>query len=244
MLRLCYLWLLFLFPLIKAYGQDQFHTNKSTIRIDSIHIRKNWRTKDKIILKEMGIKPGMEININTLDKSITQVWNIGNFSDVKYTIDTLQNGNLLLNVIAKDAFTIVPILSFSGNKEEFQFTVGISDNNFLGKNLHVGFKGSYGSNVTDFSAHITVPRQLLYKNLAIHSSVVYGHNEQYRYKQGQKTSGVGYTKKEIGISITNPWHRDFQYTFSPNIDIKYFQHTTDSSLIQPEISFLSIYSEL
>lgn len=241
MYRLCIIWLFFFFPIIEINGQNHFHTNESTVHIDSIHIRKNWRTKDKIILKEMGVKPGMDINKNTLDKSITKVWNIGNFSDVRYTIDTLQNGDLLLNVIAKDAFTIVPILSFSGNKEEFQFTAGISDNNFLGKNLHVGFNGSYGSNVTDFSIHVTVPRQLLYKSMAIHSSVVYGHNEQYRYEQGERVSGIGYTKKEIELSVTNPWHRDFQYTFSPDIGIKYFQHTTDSSLIQPEIPFSGAY---
>ena len=235
MQRKWYLWLLLLLPTLATTGRQNIYASDSTIHIDSIHIRKNWRTKDKIILQEMGIKPGMDIDKNTLDKAITKVWNIGNFSDVRYAIDTLQDDRILLNITAKDAFTIVPILSFSGNKEEFKFTAGVSDNNFLGKNLHVGLMGTYGSNVTDFSFRITVPRQLLYKNMAIHSSVVFGHNEQYRYEQGEKNSGIGYTKKEIGFSISNPWHRDFEYVFSPNIGITYFQHNTDSSLIQPEI---------
>lgn len=229
---------IFLFLLIyfnSTFGQDNWPSGNLIIPIDSIKISKNWRTKDMIILNELGFDQGKEINQNTLDKGITRIWNIGNFSDVKYMIDTLEGDRILLNITAKDAITIVPILSFSGNQEDFRYTLGVSDNNFLGKNLKIGLVGSYGSNVTDFGINFTIPRQLLYKNMALHTKVVYGHNEQYRYDGGVKTTGVGYEKKVFSMSISNPWHEDFKYTFSPNFGLTYFQHSTDSIYNQPEI---------
>ncbi len=235
------IWLLLLLPVIEVPGQNPVFDDGTTFHIDSIKIRKNWRTKDNIILKELRIRPGMDINKKTLETGITRIWNIGNFSDVKYEIDTLEDDRILLNITAKDAFTIVPILSFTGNKKDFRITAGVSDNNFLGKNLHLGLIGSYGSNVTDFSINITIPRQLLYKNMSIRSSLVYGHNEQYCYKDGQQISGIGYEKKEVTLSIANPWNRDFSYTFSPDFGLAYFQHVTDSSLIPADIPFEGFY---
>jgi outer membrane protein assembly factor BamA len=236
-----FLLLLLTLPVIKATGQKSWPAGASIIRIDTINIQKNWRTKDRIILKELGIQPGTDIDRHAIETGITRIWNIGNFSDVRYVIDTLHDGRTLLNITAKDAFTIVPILSFSGNKDDFKLTAGVSDNNFLGKNLHVGIMGSYGSNVTDFSIKFTIPRQLLYKNMAIHTSVTYGHQEQYRFDQGEKVSGVGYEKKEVVLGISNPWNRDFQYTFSPDFGLTFFQHTTDSALIPSEIPHAGAY---
>ncbi len=225
----------------QAGAQNLWPPDHPTLHIDSVSIRKNWRTKDEIILKELGIRPGTDIDKKALDIGITRIWNIGNFSDVQYALDTLEGGRILLRITAKDAFTIVPILSFSGNKKDFKLTAGVSDHNFLGRNLRLSLLGSYGSNVTDFSLSVTIPRQLLYKNMSIHSSVVYGHNQQYRYRDEERISGTGYEKKEIAFSMTNPWHRDFKYTFSPDLGISYFQHTTDSALIPGDIPFAGNY---
>lgn len=234
------IYLLLIFPVVETVGQPRAG-GSPTMRVDSIHIRKNWRTKDRIILRELQINPGVDFDKHSLENGVTRIWNIGNFSDVKYDMDTLKDGRILLNITARDAFTIVPILSFSGSRDDFRITAGVSDNNFLGKNLHLGLTGSYGSNVTDFSVRITVPRQLLYKNMTLGGSVQYGHNEQYRYKKGEKISGIGYEKKEVNLLITNPWNRDFRYTFSPDLSIGYFQHTTDSSLVPSEIPFAGSY---
>lgn len=230
-----YIFLLIFFSFIDSQAQDLWPENTKSIRIDSIDIQKNWRTKNRIILNELGIRPGMVITKRTLEEGIIKIWNVGNFSDVKYFIETFQNNRTLLTIVAKDAITIVPIVSFSGNKEDFKLTLGVSDNNFLGKNLKLGLVGSYGSNVKDLQVRFGIPRQLLYKNMAIYGRFTYGHNEQYRYDNGEKISGVGYDKLEIGTSISNPWNEDFKYTFSPDLGITYFQHTTDSIFNLPDI---------
>ena len=87
------------------------------IRIDSIKVVKNWRTKDAIILSELDFKEGDQVSIGVIDSSMIKVYNIGNFARVEYDIDTLENGKNLITITAKDALTIVPILSFSGSRE-------------------------------------------------------------------------------------------------------------------------------
>ncbi|RLD83757.1 MAG: hypothetical protein DRJ07_06070 [Bacteroidetes bacterium] len=227
---------------IPVFGQEKWPDSISTIQIDSIKISKNWRTKDKIIKSELGINPGMQVTKVSLYEGITKIWNMGNFSNVAYQLDTLPDKRILLKVEAKDAFTIMPNLSFSGNKEDFRFTAGVIDNNFLGRNLRIGLNANFGSNGTDFSASLTIPRQLLYKNMSLYGSVVYGRNQQYQYTEGEKISGVGYKKKQFSLGISNPWSQDFKYNFSPNLGISYFQHETDSTLIDADIPTVSQYT--
>ena len=236
-----FIFIFFLLAFMNISGQNQWPDSISSIKIDSIKIKKNWRTKDKIIKSELGISPGMEVTKISLYEGVTKIWNIGNFSNVEYQIDTLPDDRILLNIEAKDAFTIMPNISFSGNKEDFRFTAGVIDNNFLGRNLRVGLNANFGSNGTDFSASLTIPRQLLYKNMSLYGSVVYGHNQQYRYDEGEKISGVGYKKKQFSFGVSNPWNEDFKYKFSPNLGIGYFQHQTDSTLIDDDIPTAAPY---
>ncbi len=233
--------LFFTFPLNLLFGQDNWPDSIQKIRIDSIKISKNWRTKDKIIRSELGIKPGMVVDKVNLYEGITKIWNIGNFSNVEYRIDSLPNNKILLNVEAKDAFTVIPNLSFSGNKEDYRLNVGVIDNNFLGRNMRIALNAGFGTNATDFSASISIPRQLLYKNMSLYGSVVYGHNQQYRYDEGEKISGIGYKKKQFSFGVSNPWNEDFKYKFSPNLGIGYFQHQTDSTLIDNDIPTAAPY---
>ncbi len=235
MLKKQFLILFLILPFLQVLAQENWPEGVDKIHIDSIIVKNNWRTKEKIILSELRISPGTEIDKVSLYDGITRIWNIGNFSNVEYKIDTLPNQQILLKIKAKDAFTIIPNFSFSGNKEDFRLNAGVIDNNFLGKNLRIGLNASYGSNATDFSADITVPRQLLYKNMALHGLILYGHSQQYRYNEGEIASGIGYEKRQLSLGITNPWGKDFEYNFSPNLGLTYFQHRTDSTLIDPDI---------
>ena len=111
---------LFLFFLIlPTDGQgNPPNTRTEYIIIDSINVIKNWRTRDAIILSELDFKPGDRVRRGEIDSCMIKVYNIGNFARVEYDIDTMANGGNLLVITAKDALTIVPILSFSGNRED------------------------------------------------------------------------------------------------------------------------------
>ncbi len=211
------------------------------IRIDSIQINNNWRTKESIIREELGFRSGDSIYQNALDTMVIRIWNIGNFAKVGYELDTLESGNFLLKVKAKDALTIVPIFSFSGNKQDWSLGLGMSDNNFLGRNINFDIGGTMGTNDHNFNARIIIPRQLLYKNMSVSGGVLYGQGKDFRYENGEKISGVAYTKMQVSGSISNPWNEDFRYRFSPDFGWSVFQHHADSSLIETELPVASNY---
>ncbi|MEL6536417.1 MAG: POTRA domain-containing protein, partial [Bacteroidota bacterium] len=56
-------------------------------RIDSIIIDRNWRTRDKIILRELTFQPGDVVTPQMMKESIDRVWNVGNFATVDWTLD-------------------------------------------------------------------------------------------------------------------------------------------------------------
>jgi outer membrane protein assembly factor BamA len=201
------------------------------LRIDSIVINKNWRTRDKIILRELEFGAGSQTTIGAIDTSISKIWNIGNFAEVSYEIDTLEDGRHVLYLLARDALTIVPILSFKGSRKDYRFSLGVNDHNFLGQNIGMDIVGTYGTNVRRLRLGVSIPRQLLYKNMSVSAQMSYGYNKDYRFEDGERTSAVGYERIEISGSVSNPWHEDYGYRFSPDIGFKLFRHATDSGLV-------------
>lgn len=220
--------LLFFLFAFNLYSQD---TGKSTYIIDSIEIRKNWRTKDQIILRELQFRKGETISQKTLQKSIAQIWNIGNFSEVNYSLDSLTTGSCLLTINAKDAFTLLPILSFSGNHSDYQLGLGFKDKNFLGRNISFKLEGNFGTTRNDYNMNISLPRQLLYKNMTLSFKVSKGTGNNYIYQNNYKVSAVAYHKWNFSGMIGNPFQTDYHYTFSPDISWNLFQHKTDSTLL-------------
>ncbi len=205
------------------------------VRIDSISVIKNWRTKDAIILSELDFKPGDRVSNGVIDSCIIKIYNIGNFARVEYDIDTLENDQHVLTITAKDAFTLVPILSFSGNRNDWQLGMGFSDHNFLGRNIRLNIEGTIGTRDKNFRLRFNIPRQLMYKNMSVGAGVLFGNSRDYIIEDGEKIAGVGYTRKEVFGSISNPWHEDFKYQFSPDFGWKLFQHKTDSTLINTDV---------
>ncbi len=211
------------------------------IRIDSIQISKNWRTKAHIIKQELGFTAGDIVTPGILDTMIIRVWNVGNFAKVDYRLDTLADGKILLNLMAKDAFTIVPAFGFSGNRQDWSLGMGMSDANFLGRNINFNIGGTTGTNARNFNMSINVPRQLLYKNMSVSGGVLIGHGTNYRYKNREKVSMIAYSKRQISGGVSNPWNQDFKYRFSPNFGWSIFQHESDSSFTESEIPFAGNY---
>ncbi|NOR76591.1 MAG: hypothetical protein GQ525_15725 [Draconibacterium sp.] len=222
-------------------GFSQETNDEDLWKIDSIEIEKNWRTRDKIIIRELQFKSGETIDKTCLDNSINQIWNIGNFAQVDYYIDTISDGSYLLKINAKDAFTLLPILSFNGNREDYNLALGVHDNNFLGRNISLSLAGNVGTSRKDYNVSISIPRQLLYKNMTLSFQALNGSGNNYRYEGAEKISVVAYRKTQFSGGIGNPFHTDYKYTFSPNLSWNFFQHKTDTSLIDSEVPFANNY---
>jgi outer membrane protein assembly factor BamA len=213
---------------------QEIPVDESTV-FDSIRVEKNWMTKDKIVLRELEFSQGDQVTAKQLETSIAKIWNIGNFVDVDYRIDTLSNDSMMLTIVAKDAFTIVPNVSFSGNSEDYVFNIGVSDNNFLGRNISLNLNGNFATYRKSYSFSLGIPRQMLYRNMTLSLSASTGQAQNYRYEGRNKVSGIAYNTKQISGSVGNPWHEDFRYVFSPNLGWSLFQHETDTSLISQDV---------
>jgi outer membrane protein assembly factor BamA len=222
-------------------GWTQGADTLSVWQIDSIQINKNWRTRDKIIMRELQFSAGEKVDQNKLETSINQVWNIGSFAQVDYSFDTLSANSYLLNIDAKDAFNLVPYVTVSGNKDDKNISMGFSDNNFLGRNINLDLQGNIGTYNSNYSGQITIPRQLLYKNMTLSFRLSSGNGNSYRYENDEKASVIAYRSKQFSGGIGNPWHTDYEYTFSPNLSWNLFQHKTDTSLVDTDVPFAGEY---
>lgn len=222
-------------------GFSQETDSISTWIIDSVQIHKNWRTRDKIILRELQFNVGDKVNQETIDKSISQIWNIGSFAQINYSIDSISETSYMLNINAKDAFNLVPYVTIGGNKDDKNLSMGFSDNNFLGRNIDLDLRGNIGTYNSTYSGSISIPRQLLYKNMTLSFGLSSGTGNSYRYDGDEQVSAVAYRTKQFSLGIGNPWHTDYEYTFSPNFSLSLFQHKTDTSLIDTDVPLVDDY---
>ena len=195
-----------------------------------------------IIMRELDFKSGDYVTKGMLDSCMIKIYNIGNFARVEYLVDTLEGERNILTITARDALTLVPIISFSGNRQDWQLSMGFSDNNFLGRNIHLNLEGTIGTRDKNFRLRFNIPRQLMYKNMSIGGGILYGNSRNYIIEDGEKIAGIGYLRKEVYGSISNPWHEDFRYRFSPNFSWRLFQHKTDTSLISSDIPDANDYN--
>jgi outer membrane protein assembly factor BamA len=202
---------------------------QETFTVDTISIKRNWRTHDRIILEELEFSPGENISFSTLETSLDKIWNTGNFATVGYGLDTLEDGRNLLVLTARDVFTIYPILAINGNRQDYKISLGLKDENFLGRNIRLSISAGLRSTGNDWSFRIELPRQLLYRNMTLDFGTRIGNRKYTRIENREAVFLTAFDLFEISGGIGNPWHRDYQYRFSPNLGWKYFKHTTDRS---------------
>lgn len=201
------------------------------ITIDSISIIRNWRTRDRIILEELEFQAGDEVSIPDINTSIDKVWNTSNFATVSYEIDTLEDGRHVMVLTARDVFTIYPILSIQGSRQDYKIGLGMIDENFLGRNIRLSVRAGLNSTGNDWDFKIVLPRQLLYKNMVLEFGSRFGSRVYSRIEEREPIYITPYDLFEVYGSIGNPWHQDYEYSFSPNLGWKYFKHQSNPSLL-------------
>ena len=224
-----FLFLLF-WPAHLAQGQGQAAADTDqTIRIDSISIKRNWRTRDRIIMEELEFKAGEKVSVTDIQTSMDKVWNTGNFATVRYRIDTLEDGRHMMELTARDVFPFYPILSISGNRQDYRIGLGVVDENFLGRNIRMSASAALRSTGNDWNFRIQLPRQLLYRNMTLDFGTRIGYRKYSRIEGREPVYMTAFDLIEVFGSIGNPWHRDYKYRLSPDLGWKYFRHTTDRS---------------
>lgn len=223
---------LLLQPWFLTNAQDQHSTeSQAAIVIDSISIKRNWRTRDRIILEELEFKTGDKVSYPTIETSMNKVWNTGNFATVRYKIDTLEDGRHLMVLTARDVFTIYPILSIQGSRQDYKIGLGMVDENFLGRNIRLSLRAGLSSTGNDWDFRIVLPRQLLYKNMVLEIGSRVGNRIYSRIEDREDIYITAFDMFEVFGSVGNPWHHDYSYNFSPNLGWKYFRQRSNRNLL-------------
>ncbi|MFH0761280.1 MAG: hypothetical protein V2A67_07225 [Bacteroidota bacterium] len=181
---------------------------------DTIILERNWRTRDRIILSELEFAPGDTVNPENLALSLKKIWNLQNFASVDYRWDSLPDGRSALILTARDGLTITPILA--GNLEfplAGTLKFGLADRNFLGRNIRL--EGRFQLAVYEpmgMEIKLTIPRQLMWKNMSVSAGYRFS---QVLFRDFYQTAFV---------SVVNPFHEDYRYTFSPDLETGYLRN--------------------
>jgi hypothetical protein len=242
--------LLFCSLSLKSIGEksDPEHSPDS-VRIARVEFKRNWITWDLILRRELGFEAGQRISFGQIDTAIQKIWNIGNFASVGYSLRE-EEGDTVMIITALDAIKFYPLIGIDhSSKDDYRYQLGISDGNFLGSNSNMSFSWISQPLGTSWNFRLSLPRQLLYKNMTLGFGFSSGHQvrryleRHVIYDGGGKVELVEYVPLmlaphdhvEISASIGNPWHRDFSYRFSPDLGISYRKYNSRSELLAGEV---------
>jgi len=124
-----------------------------------IEITGNYKTKDKVIRRELSIAEGDSVNSFKLRQSREDVYALGFFSDIKAKTKRGKGKNYLdleLNVEEKSTGT----LTFGGGFSSAENVVGIasvSEDNLLGRGYRISLSGQFSIRTTQFDLSFTNP---------------------------------------------------------------------------------------
>ena len=215
--------------------KDELQHAPDSVHIDRIEMKRNWMTWDLIIKRELGFNAGQRISFGQIDTAMQKIWNIGNFASVAYSLREVE-GDTVMIITALDAVKFYPNIGVDhSSKDDYRYQLGISDGNFLGSNSQMSFSWVSQPLGTSWNFRLNIPRQLLYKNMTLGFGFSSGHQvkryleRQFVYDAAGSVESVEYVPLmlaphdhvAISANIGNPWHRDYEYRFSPDLGISY-----------------------
>lgn len=224
-----------MYAIIHVFQISYSQNTPATFVIDSIKIEKNWLTKDKIILQELMFSVGDTVSMEEIVQSESRILNVGNFSEVKLSVDSSNHNLNILCITASDSWMVSPVLIFQGNIKDKNLIFGVNDNNFLGYNVRIYLYHSFGDITRQFGVGVSIPRQLLYKNMSVAVNSTFGEGYYYKYDDRKLVSALACERQNFTIRLTNPYHKDFEYKFSPDINLSLFDHKVDSLVFDNSI---------
>lgn len=223
-----------------------FEINEGTpARINKVIIAGNYKTKEKVIRRELYSQPGQIFRRSLLMRSLRNAMYLNYFSNVEPEMEQLPNGdvNLLLNVEEKQTGQVQAGAGYS-DYDKLVGTVGLGIPNFRGNGQTVKLDWSFGSRRNSISVSFTEP-WLLDTPTSVGVDL-YNVNRQYVLTDGEFTENSRGAGVRVGRRLRWPddyfrvlWQygikEDRLYEFSD----EYRQNHADdpNSLVQYENEF-------
>lgn len=128
-------------------------------RLNEIIIEGNEKTKDFVILRELGMESGDIVNINQLNKGLHRVLMLGYFDEVSRQFEPTEDPdkvNLRIKVKERKTGVLSGGVGYSSN-EGFIGYIDVADENFLGKGQTVNFRWEFGKTRSLYSVGFYEP---------------------------------------------------------------------------------------
>ncbi|MEW5795369.1 MAG: outer membrane protein assembly factor BamA [Candidatus Zixiibacteriota bacterium] len=126
--------------------------------INLIHITGNTRTKEKVIRREIPVRPGQVFNRSLLIRSVREVMALNFFTNVEPMPISLPNGDVDLEfkVVEKQTGQISAGAGYN-SQDKVVGSVGMGIPNFRGNGQNLTFSVDFGSRRNSFSISFTEP---------------------------------------------------------------------------------------
>lgn len=171
----------------------QFIINEGkAAKIDRIRIVGNTKTKEKVIRRELFIRPGDTFSREALIRSQREVWVLNYFSDVKPDVQPVNDEkvDIVMEVAEKSTDTANMSAGWS-ERDKIIGSIGVGMNNLFGNGQRLSFDWNFGRSYRSFQLSFTEPWLLDTPTLAGFS--VYDTKRDARY--------VGYKQRSQGGTL-------------------------------------------
>jgi outer membrane protein insertion porin family len=127
-------------------------------KVNLVKITGNTKTKEKVIRREISIKPGQVFNRSLLIRSVRDIMQLNYFGNVTPDLANLPSGDvdILVKVEEKPTGQISAGAGYSG-QDKFVGTFGIGIPNFRGMGQNLNFSVDIGSTRNSYSLSFTEP---------------------------------------------------------------------------------------
>ena len=184
------------------------------VYVNSIDIRGNTRTLDKVVRREIGLSEGDAYNKFTMDYSKGSIRALNYFSSVEIN-DSRTNFpdkiDLTIDVEEKNTGEASIGAGYSSSTSG-SITLGLRENNFLGKGQRVNFAASFANTRNTYDISITEP-YFNNKNLIVSADL---------YSNFSDPNAVNYETEDLGFGLS----LGFPLSADKNIKTKYSLFTS------------------
>lgn len=127
-------------------------------KVREVVIKGNTRTKEKVIRRELSVKPGQVFKLSDLQRSQRDVYMLNYFGNVEFDYDLLDAGDVDLTFKVEEKSTGTASIGASySEQDKIVGTIGLANSNLFGNGQTLDFNWDFGTRRKTFQIGFTEP---------------------------------------------------------------------------------------
>jgi outer membrane protein insertion porin family len=165
-------------------------TEGNAVTINKIHITGNTKTKEKVIRRELYLRPGDTFSREALIRSQREVFVLNYFSDVKPDVQPISDEKVDVSLEVTEKSTDTANMSAGwSERDKLIGSIGVAFNNFRGNGQRLSFDWNFGRYYRSFQLGFTEPWLFDTPTLAGLNVFDTKRAEGYGYEFSQRSRG-------------------------------------------------------